>query len=247
MTGRQPLPLVLPILLCLAACNPLADHRELVRMRLRVDSLARTVTAMNTSLGGRTGIPIAPETLTVSTHGVAMLGDSSAPVTIVEFTDFQCPFCGRHATTTLPALRNGDIKAGKVRYIVRDLPISEIHPWALKAAIAARCARAQSETAYWRYHDALFANQRALEDSLFPILAVEARLDTARFAACRVSGRFDQPIEEDRREAMLLRFDGTPSFVVGPSRNDGKLIGRVIRGAQPLTQFEAVIATVDAN
>lgn len=242
MTGRQPLPFVLPILLCLAACNPLADHRELVRMRLRVDSLARTVTAMNASLGGRGGLPIAPETVTVSTRGVAMLGDSAAPVTIVEFTDFQCPFCGRHATTTLPALRNGDIKAGKVRYIVRDLPISEIHPWAVKAAIAARCARAQSEAAYWQYHDALFANQRALADSLFPILAKEVKLDTARFNACRTSGRFDKLIDADRGEAMGLGLSGTPSFVIGSSRLDGEVVGRVIRGAQPLSQFEATIA-----
>src|SRR3546814_18445716 len=118
-----------------------------------------------------------------------MLGDPSAPVTIVEFTDFQCPFCGRHATTTLPALRSGDIKAGKVRYIVRDFPISEIHPWAVKAAAAARCAKAQSVAGYWRYHDDLFANQRALADSRFPILAVTAGLDAAGFNACRRRGR----------------------------------------------------------
>jgi protein-disulfide isomerase len=231
-------------LLALAACNPMADHRELVRMRLRVDSLAKIVTALNAA-GGRGNVPQPAETLTVSTKGVAMLGDSSAPVTIVEFTDFQCPFCGRHATTTFPALRNGDIKAGKVRYIVRDLPISEIHPWALKAAIAARCARAQSEAAYWRYHDALFANQRALADSLFPILAVKANLDTARFAACRSSGQFDKAVEAERIEAEELGLNATPTFVIGRTRLDKELTGAVIQGAQPLSQFESAISAIE--
>jgi protein-disulfide isomerase len=235
-------PLALAALPFLAACNPLADHRELVRMRLRVDSLAKIVTALNASSGGRGNAPQPAETLTVSTKGVAMLGDSSAPVTIVEFTDFECPFCGRHAATTFPALRSGDIRAGKVRYIVRDLPISEIHPWALKAAVVARCARAQSEAAYWRYHDVLFANQRALADSLFPALAVRAGLDTTRFAACRASGRFDKAVEADRMGAMGLGLNSTPSFVIGPSRDDGKVTGGVIVGAQPLVQFEAAIA-----
>lgn len=242
MTGRHAAPLVMSVVLLLAACNPVADHRELVRMRLRVDSLAKTVTAMNASLGGRANRPLPAETLTVSTRGVAMLGDSSAPVTIVEFTDFQCPFCGRHATTTFPALESGDIKAGKVRYIVRDFPISEIHPWALKAAVAARCAGDQSETAYWRYHDALFANQRTLADSLFPVLATQTRLDTARFNACRASGRFDKAIQNDRADAMKLGLNATPTFVVGRSQSDGKVTGRVIRGAQPLSQFETAVA-----
>jgi protein-disulfide isomerase len=230
--------------LMLAACNPLADHRELVRMRLRVDSLAKIVTALNASSGRRGNAPQPAETLTVSTEGVAMLGDSTAPVTIVEFTDFQCPFCGRHATTTFPALRNGDIKAGKVRYIVRDLPISEIHPWALKAAIAARCARAQSEAAYWRYHDALFANQRALADSLFQVLALQVGLDTARFAICRSSGQFEKAVEADRNEAMKLGLNATPTFIVGRTSAGGEVTGPVIEGAQPLPQFEATIAAL---
>ena len=241
MNGRRSAYVMLSALLFVTACNPLADHHELVRMRLRVDSLARIVTALNASSGGRGNVPQPAETLTVSTRGVAMLGDSSAPVTIVEFTDFQCPFCGRHATTTFPALRSGDIKAGKVRYIVRDLPITEIHPWAMKAAVAARCARVQSETAYWRYHDALFANQRGLGDSLLPTLAAKVGLDINRFNACRASGRFDTAIQADRTEAMHLGLDGTPSFVVGASRSDGKLKGVVIRGAMPLVQFEAAI------
>lgn len=244
MTVRHAASPIMCALLILAACNPAADHRELVRMRLRVDSLAKTVTAMNASLGGRANTPLPAETLTVSTKGVAMLGDSSAPVTIVEFTDFQCPFCGRHATTTFPALESGDIKAGKVRYIVRDFPISEIHPWALKAAVAARCAGDQSETAYWRYHDALFANQRALADSLFPVLATQTRLDTARFNACRASGQFDKAIQDDRADAMKLGLNATPTFVIGRSHSGGKVTGRVIQGAQPLSQFEAAIAAV---
>lgn len=220
----------------------MADHRELVRMRLRVDSLARTVTSMNASRAGRSNMALATETLTVATAGVATLGDSSAPVTIVEFTDYQCPFCGRHATTTLPALIRGAIKDGKVRYIIRDLPIKEIHPWAQKAAVAARCARAQSQAGYWRYHDALFANQRALADSLLSILATEVRLDTARFEACRASGRFDEAIEVDVRDAIKLGLNATPSFIVGATRSDGKVVGSLIRGAQPLSQFEAAVA-----
>lgn len=127
-----------------AGCANRAASARLTRMERRVDSLAVTVAAMNAYLqqngpGGGAG---KPESVTVDVVGEA-LGSPKAPVTIVEFTDFQCPFCGRRATETFPLLRAKYIATGKVRYVVRDFPLSQIHPFALPAARAARCAGAE--------------------------------------------------------------------------------------------------------
>ena len=91
------------------------------------------------------------------------LGRADAPVTLVEFSDFQCPFCGRFFATTLPALKKDYIDTGKLRYVFRDFPLDQLHPNARKAAEAAHCAGEQGK--YWEMHDVLFQNQRALAPS----------------------------------------------------------------------------------
>lgn len=221
-------------------CGSPATAREVARLARRVDSLAVTVTALNGAMTGRQA-PAAAESLTVLARGAATLGRADAPVTIVEFTDYQCPFCARHAAATLPALRNEYVNRGVVRYVIRDLPLGEIHPFSRTAARAARCAGDQGAAKYWSYHDALFRAQPRFSNTTFGALARTLGLDRPRFAACLASDRFAAAVDSDAAAARVLGFNGTPGFVIGRTAPGPRVTGVVIRGAYPVARFETAI------
>src|SRR6266704_659322 len=123
-----------------------------------------------------------PENVLVSLDGVPSLGDEKAPIAIVEFSDYQCPYCGRHANTVLPQIIKDYVSTGKVRYIVRDVPIEAIHPQAFKAAEAAHCAGDQGK--FWEMHDRLFQNQQLLAVSDLAAHALALGLDGPKFQPC---------------------------------------------------------------
>lgn len=238
----RPKLLVIPVaLFILSGCNA-DDSRRMTALENRVDSLAVTLTAVTNQLNRNGGTPEAGrrDTVTVGLAGVASEGRDDAPVTIVEFTDYQCPFCARHARTTLLELRRKYIATGKVRYVIRDLPL-DIHPFAKPSARAARCVAAQASEAFWAFHDSLFARQSTLSASTPREIARHAGLDLERFDACVASGRFDDRIAADEREAGRLGLMGTPTFVIGRTGTTSTLTGEVVRGAFPITAFDEVL------
>ena len=171
--------------------------------------------------------------------GAPTLGRADAPVTIVEFSDYQCPFCQRFFATTLPALKKDYIETGKVRYVFRDYPIDQLHPHARKAAEAAHCAGEQQK--YWEMHDRLFQQQNALA---LPQLSEHARslgLDVATFDACLSSGRHAARVERGVTDAAEAGVQGTPGFVIGRTIDGDLIEGTPVRGAQPLDAFRQII------
>jgi protein-disulfide isomerase len=221
----------------LTACS---SGERVARLERRVDSLAVTLTALVNARQG-TSRPAAVESVTVAMAGAGSAGIASAPIVIVEFTDYQCPFCGRHFEQTLPELRRDYISTGKVRYVVRDLPLRQIHPHAARAAAASRCAGAQSSEQYWRYHDALFSRQKAISDTLFPRLAEQLGLDLPIYRACMTTPEPARLIDGDVAEAGRVGLSGTPAFVIGQPRGDGTVHGVLIRGAYPYLEFQKAI------
>ena len=171
---------------------------------------------------------------------VAFKGAPGAAVTVVEFSDYQCPYCKRHATSVFPQLleQYGD----QVRFTMREFPIENLHPRAFSASRAALCAGEQD--AYWAMHDRMFADQRALDDAGLKASAAAIGLDQAAFDACYDSDRYTDLIREHQREAGSMGISGTPSFVIGlTDADDPNLVhlSKFIRGAQPLTAFQAAI------
>lgn len=167
-----------------------------------------------------------------------ILGRPDAPVTLVEFSDYQCPFCQKFFATTLPALKLEYIDTGKLRYVFRDFPL-EMHAQARKAAEAAYCAGEQGK--YWDMHDVLFQNQRALAP---PQLAEHARgvgVDGAEFDECLSSGRHAARVERGLADGAAVGVQGTPTFVVGKTKAGDVMEGTPIRGAQPLETFRRII------
>jgi protein-disulfide isomerase len=178
----------------------------------------------------------APTPASLNQDFAGEMGDPNAPVTIVEFTDYQCPFCARHSIDTMPILVSEMIDSGRVHYMLKDLPLDQLHPDARSAATAARCAGDQG--AYWEMHDIIFANQESWAglgpetEGVFLGFAAELRLDTEEYADCMVSGRFDSAIENNVNEARALGVDGTPFFFVD---------GYPLSGARPTEHFQIAV------
>lgn len=172
-------------------------------------------------------------------------GDKNAPITIVEITDYQCPFCARHVRDTMPQIVKDYIDTGKVKYYVLDLPLESIHPHAFKAAAAVRCANDQGK--YWEMHDLLFANQKTLAQ--WDAHAATLGLDAAQFSSCLSSGKFDADVRKDIGQAQVAGVSRTPGFYFGTSDAKGTKVKtmKFVVGAQPYTamkpQIEALLNT----
>lgn len=162
------------------------------------------------------------------------LGNKNAKVTIVEFTDFQCPFCARYFTDTYGQLKKDYIDTNKVRYISMDLPLP-FHPNAHISAEAAECAGDQKK--YWEMHDKLFANQDAWANEADPKAkfegyAKEIGINVGTFTKCLTDGKFKQAVDDDNALASKMGASGTPTFYVN---------GKQLVGAQPYAEFQRVI------
>jgi protein-disulfide isomerase len=166
-------------------------------------------------------------------------GSKQAKVAIVEFSDFQCPYCGRFAKDTLPQIKRDFVDAGVAQFIYRDNPLETIHPFALKASAAAACAEQQGK--YWEMHDAIFSQQRELTDASFLEHAKTLHLDTAIFSKCLDGGAAAQ-IKEDKAEASRLGVQSTPIFLIGRVDSKGTIkVTKRINGAAPYETFKAAL------
>ena len=157
------------------------------------------------------------------------LGKNDAPVTIVEFSDYQCPYCGRFYAETLPQIKSQYIDTGKVKLVFRDFPLS-FHPEALPAASAANCANEQGK--FWEYHNQVFENQQTMNAASYKQWAEELSLDVAKWEACTKDAKVRAEIQKDFNDGAAAGVQGTPAFIVN---------GKVISGAQPFTVFSQVI------
>ena len=183
-----------------------------------------------------------PQVFSVSLDDDPVKGNPDAPVTIVEFSDFQCPFCSRFFDQTLPLLEENYINTGKVKFVYKDFPLDNLHPNARPAHIAAECADEQGK--FWPYHDVLFENQAQWSrlssvdlSSQLNQYAADLGLQSASFEACLNSPDIADEVNDDSLEAASYGATGTPTFFIGTEK-DGfiKLIG-----AQPYAAFQRAI------
>src|SRR4030067_994719 len=166
-------------------------------------------------------------------------GKTDAPVTIIEFSDYQCPFCGRFVKNTFPEIAQKYIDTGKVKYIFRDYPL-DFHKLAPKASEAANCAGDKGK--YWEMHDKLFDNQSALTLDNLRQYAKDIGLDADSFNTCIDSGKHAAEITKDFEDGKKAMVSGTPSFIIGKTQSGKKeIVGKKIVGARPFSSFEQVI------
>ena len=173
--------------------------------------------------------------------GVSMLGSKTAPLTIVEYTDYQCPFCQRFHVTAFSELKKQYIDTGKVRFFSKDMPL-DFHPNAMRAAQAARCAAEQKK--FWELRDVMGANPDKLDIEHIMNFAADLKMDTAALRACVDSGKYKEPVQRDVLEGMRVGANGTPTFVVGKSVGEG-VDGELVVGAMPFEMFDAKLKSLE--
>jgi len=226
-----------------------AFQSEVEALRAGQAALRRELEEIKSLLRARAApSAIAPSNAVLDIKDHPFKGDRHAMITLIEFSDFQCPFCGRYVRDTLPQLERDYITTGKVKYVVRDFPIQSIHARALKAHEAARCAGEQGR--YWEMHDRLFANQRALDASDLLEHAHAISLDRSSVEQCLSSDKEASKVKQDVADGQAAGVSGTPTFFIGLTEPDeGPVKARqVIRGAQPYAVFkEAIEALVAAT
>lgn len=169
--------------------------------------------------------------------GELALGRATAPLTMIEFTDYQCPYCRRFESEVFPKLKREYIDTGKLRYIARDLPLA-IHAAAVPAAEAAHCAGEQGK--FWDMHAALLGGAADLSAGGIERRAQAIGLDLARFDECLARKRYSAVIVAHAQEADAVGIDGTPGFVVGRAAH-GELTGVRIEGARPYEDFDSLL------
>ncbi len=190
------------------------------------------------------GIPVG-----FTDDGYPYLGDPEAPVSLVEFSDYLCPFCGRHATQTNPLLIERYAASGQVRFVFRDFPLAELHPTAPSGHAAALCITEQGAALFWAMHDELFARQSewaSLPDNrgFLAGIAEEIGADLDAYQSCLDSGRTLSDVDERVAEGRELGFSGTPGFQIVDNRTDEVF---ELVGAQPVETFVAAIDSVIAG
>lgn len=169
--------------------------------------------------------------------GVPHLGSAAAVVALVEFSDYECPFCLRHFQQTMPKIEENYINTGRIRYAFRDWPVDRLHPQAIRAHEAAHCAGEQNR--YWDMHRRLFSPAGSHTDDRMIDLGRELGLDMTAFARCVREGRATQSIREAAQLAVDLGANGTPAFFIGrrDPATDQVAVTRAITGAQPYEVF----------
>jgi protein-disulfide isomerase len=200
------------------------------------DASTAPTAAADTQAGAPTAAP-PPEVVDVDNGKLPLKGDANAPVTIVEFSDFQCPYCKQYFDNTHGEIDKQYVQTGKVKFAYRHFPLSSIHPNAEIAAEASECANEQDK--FWDFHDKLFENQdtwspQTLSDAeaSFVGYAGDLGLNTDQFQSCLDDGKYKQNVQDDLAAGNAVQVDGTPAFFVN---------GHRLVGAQPFSEFQKLI------
>jgi len=180
------------------------------------------------------------ENIVIPLIASASAGPTDSKVVLLEFSDFECPYCGRYARDVFPRIRQTFVDKGLITYVFKNLPLP-IHPMAMNASMAAECALEQNQ--YWQMHDRLFTQQKQFETPQLLKYATDLRLNTDTFSVC-LDSAVKERIHGQMREALRLKVTVTPSFFVGVRDGDTVKALKKIIGAQPYEVFEQVLNEV---
>ncbi len=182
----------------------------------------------------------------VSVDDDPVLGNKNAPLTLIEFSDYECPFCKRYFTETFPQIKKDYVDTGKLKIVYRDYPLPFHNPLATTEAIAANCSREQGgDAAYFKYHDEVFQRTKSngqglVKDDLYKI-AADLKLNAGNFKSCLDSEKYKDEIAKDTADGSAAGVSGTPTVFIGKSAADGTITATKVVGAQPYTAFKSAI------
>jgi len=224
-----------------------AGHDDVEALRRDIDALKKGQDAIAADVAEikqlleplRQQSPVHPVEGSLDLAGAPLKGNAQAVLTMVEFSDFQCPYCKRHVDTTVPELEKDYVTSGKVRYAFVDFPLESIHPQAFKAAEASHCAEEQQH--FWEMHDRLFANQEALTPEDLVGHAKALGLNTTTFKQCLDSGKYADKIKANVAAGERFGVSGTPAVLLGISEGTGVKGVKLLVGSLPFSVFKEEI------
>jgi len=190
-------------------------------------------------------LPESNNPVKVSVDDDPVQGDKKAKITMIDFTDYECPFCKRYFDDTFSQIKKEYIDTGKIKYVVRDLPLS-FHANAHKEAQAAECTREQGgDKVYFKYHDEIFkrttSNGTGLALDQLSVIANDLGLNGTALQTCLDSDKYKEEVDKDLADAATVGANGTPTFFIGKSTGNSVIEGIKIVGAQPFSAFQAEI------
>jgi protein-disulfide isomerase len=239
--------LVLPAVVAAQGADDLkALRQEIESLKAGIGAMQRDLQEIKTLLQGARQAagpppPVVPvDAFEMSVASAYTKGGAGARVVLVEFSDFQCPFCARHARQTLPQIQKEYVDTGKILYAMRNLPLEQLHPDAFRAAAAAECAGDQGK--YWQMHEKLFGNQQQLAAADITRYAKELGVEAGAFQKCMDADTHGAKVRKDLTDAQAAGVTGTPTFFLGFAEGGGKVkVLRRIQGAQPFGVFKGAI------
>ena len=224
------------------AVTPQQQNDEILKELRAIRQLLERLTTVQPQQGVPAP-PAQPTTAKVTNLKGYVMGKPDAPVTMVEFTDLQCPFCRQFSITSFEEIKKNWIDTGKLRYISRDFPL-DFHAQAMPAARAARCAGEQGK--FWELRMTLMKNANLLTSEYISKAATELKLDMRPFTACSASTKYDAEIQAEMQEGARLGVGGTPTFIIGKTTATS-VEGPMLVGALPYVQFDAKLKEVLAS
>jgi protein-disulfide isomerase len=225
---------------CLLGALPAAADQDTVTraefetLRKEIATLRGEVEALRRIPQGGARAALAPRTAQASLAYAPALGAPNAPVVMVEYSDAQCPYCRKFQATVFPELKRLYIDTGKLRYVVKDLPLA-FHPQAAQAAVANHCAGEQDR--YWPMRELVMQHGQPFTPGDYQAFAARLSLDIERFQKCLSDPAYPARIEQDKAEAASQQITGTPTFIIGRVQKEGHLAGTRIVGALPVAAF----------
>jgi protein-disulfide isomerase len=183
-------------------------------------------------------IEVAPKPKSVSLGTIPPLGNPDAKVALIEFADYECPYCKRFYRQSFGSIKNRFIDSGKIMYVFRDLPAPN-RPQALPAAIAARCAGEQGK--YYEMQSLLFSHGKSLQKNSYVKFGNKLGLDSSKFLACLINNNQAERVKQDVNEAQSLGIRGTPTFYIGTVEGNKIVDPRQIVGALPYSYFKQAL------
>ena len=222
-----------------AAC---ASRSEVEQLKKDVESLKAAQAQLAKQIGGARPQQQAralPASLDLS--GAPFKGSATSNVALVEFSDYECPYCIRHFTQVMPQIQQTYIDTNKIRYMFRDFPIDELHPQSIRAHVAAHCAIEQGK--FWDLHNRLFTKPGTHTPEELAARAKEAGMNVPAFSACESADKYSAAIRQSTAFAISMGASGTPFFVVGKFDTKTNQLTQLksIPGAYPFTQFQQLI------
>ena len=225
-----------------------ASRSEVEQLKKDVEALKASQAQMAKQLGGtRPAQQARALPASIDLTGAPFKGSATSTIALVEYSDYECPYCIRHFTQVMPQIQDAYIATNQIRYMFRDFPIDELHPQSIRAHVAAHCAVEQGK--FWEMHTRLFSKPGTHVPEELDARAKEIGLNPKAFSACIAADKYSAMIRQSTAFAISMGASGTPFFIVGkfdPKTNQLTPI-KAIPGAYPFSQFQQTIDAALAN